>query len=96
VRACVRASLSAHAYRKVLEESGAHLFKELVHSTRVKMKIGLLKNFLHYFNLRQGTILIAIFQLVMTISFFLERVRATKKFEICEKIQFRSFHPDSV
>lgn len=27
------------------------------------MKIGLLKNFLHYFNLRQGTILIAIFQL---------------------------------
>ncbi|XP_066583105.1 uncharacterized protein [Prorops nasuta] len=27
------------------------------------MKVGLLKNFLHYFNLRQGTILIAIFQL---------------------------------
>lgn len=32
------------------------------------MKIGLLKNFLHYFNLRQGTILIAIFQLVTAIS----------------------------
>jgi len=32
------------------------------------MKIGLLKNFLHYFNLRQGTILIAIFQLVTATS----------------------------
>lgn len=32
------------------------------------MKIGLLKNFLHYFNLRQGTILIAIFQMVTIIS----------------------------
>jgi len=35
------------------------------------MKIGLLKNFLHYFNLRQGTILIAIFQLVITSTNFL-------------------------
>lgn len=29
-----------------------------------KMKVGLLKNFLHYFNLKQGTVLIAVFQLV--------------------------------
>lgn len=36
------------------------------------MKIGLLKNFLHYFNLRQGTLLIALFQLV--ISTFLYRI----------------------
>ncbi|CAK9828182.1 hypothetical protein ANTRET_LOCUS5753 [Anthophora retusa] len=27
------------------------------------MKVGLLKNFLHYFNLKQGTVLIAVFQL---------------------------------
>jgi len=36
--------------------------------SEVKMKIGLLKNFLHYFNLRQGTILIAIFQMVTIVS----------------------------
>lgn len=28
------------------------------------MKVGLLKTFLHYFNLQQGTVLIAVFQLV--------------------------------
>lgn len=31
------------------------------------MKVGLLKNFLHYFNLRQGTVLIAIFQLFTSV-----------------------------
>lgn len=29
-----------------------------------KMKVGLLKNFVHYFNLEEGTVLIAVFQLV--------------------------------
>lgn len=48
------------------------IFKKIIYNpnkfSKAKMKIGLLKNFLHYFNLRQGTILIAIFQLVIAIS----------------------------
>lgn len=65
------------------------------------MKIGLLKNFLHYFNLRQGTILIAIFQLVTKISmkclaspeqlFFTEY--DCKNITVFFRIQYDIFHP---
>ncbi|XP_012226687.1 uncharacterized protein [Linepithema humile] len=58
------------------------------------MKIGLLKNFLHYFNLRQGTILIAVFQMVTIISIRLACFKQSicfveHNFQIC-CIQFSS------
>lgn len=60
------------------------------------MKIGLLKNFLHYFNLRQGTILIAIFQLV-TSNLYIKSISGNPiHFAKRNFNKYRSFRPDSV
>jgi len=60
------------------------------------MKIGLLKNFLHYFNLRQGTILIAIFQLVTKISMKCLASPEQLFFTEYNCKKYYSFLPDSV